>query len=212
MMNKAESGHKGVQTLEKPSGSSCVEVISSTDDPVIESKKQWKNLFQRNRLASQGLNPTIAAVERYIETNWNYIAKPKVYYHNDGYFLVKFGSAEDRDKVMYAGSHMMDNKPIIIKEWEPEFDLSHKCQAKEDNTAKPKGRHGIQKNMPPKRRNGNQSAPQPKDSLGDHVSHVEFRAAFTTLAQLVAAQNEWPAVILANPVAKSAATRIRDFT
>ncbi|KAF3665284.1 putative protein DOWNSTREAM OF FLC-like [Capsicum annuum] len=99
MMNKAESWHKGVQTLEKPSGSSCVEVIS---------------------------NPTIAAVERYIEMNWNYIAKPKVYYHNDGYFLVKFGSAEDRDKVMYEGPHMMDNKPIIIKAWEPEFDLSKK--------------------------------------------------------------------------------------
>ncbi|KAM3337402.1 hypothetical protein P3S68_031727 [Capsicum galapagoense] len=137
MINKAESGHKEVQNLEKPSGSSCVEVILSTDDPVIESKKQWKNLFQSNRLAAQGADPTIVAVERYIAMNWNYIAKPKVYYHNDGYFLVKFGSAEDRDEVMYAGPHMMNNKPIIVKAWKPEFDLRHECQVKEDNTAKP---------------------------------------------------------------------------
>ncbi|KAF3682357.1 hypothetical protein FXO38_01308 [Capsicum annuum] len=38
-------------------------------------------------------------------------------------------------------------------------------------------------NMPPKRRNGNQSAPQLEDPLGDHILHVEFRTAFTTLAQ-----------------------------
>ena len=37
---------------------------------------------------------------------------------------------------------------------------------------------------------GSFNFPQPKDPLGDHVSHAEFRAAFTTLAQLVAPQNE----------------------
>ncbi|KAF3648996.1 hypothetical protein FXO37_19182 [Capsicum annuum] len=39
--------------------------------------------------------------------------------------------------------------------------------------------------MPPKRRNKNQPAPQPEEPLGEHVSHVEFRAAFTTLAQIL---------------------------
>ncbi|KAF3661735.1 putative UDP-glycosyltransferase 85A1-like [Capsicum annuum] len=63
------------------------------------------------------------------------------------------------------------------------------------------------KNMPLKTRNGNQQAPQPEDSLGEHVSHAEFRAVFTTLSQLVTAT-----VIPANPVANSAAARIRDFS
>ncbi|PHU13576.1 hypothetical protein BC332_14781 [Capsicum chinense] len=67
-------------------------------------------------------------------------------------------------------------------------------------------------NMPPKRRNRNQSAPQPKDPLGDRVSHEEFRATFTTLAQSVAAQNKGPTIILANLVAYSAVARIQDFT
>ncbi|KAG5581707.1 hypothetical protein H5410_052334 [Solanum commersonii] len=51
----------------------------------------------------EGVEPTIAAIERYITANWNYIAKPKVYYHNDGYFLVKFTMLEDKDEVLYAG-------------------------------------------------------------------------------------------------------------
>ncbi|PHU11928.1 Chavicol O-methyltransferase [Capsicum chinense] len=46
------------------------------------------------------------------------------------------------------------------------------------------------KNMPPKRRNGNQSASQPEEPLGEHVSYAEFRAACTTLAQSITSQNE----------------------
>lgn len=40
--------------------------------------------------------------------------KPKVYYHNDENFLVKFAKLKDRDEVSYAG-HMLYNKPIIMK-------------------------------------------------------------------------------------------------
>lgn len=72
--------------------------------------------------------------------------------------------------------------------------------------------------MPSKRAseggNGNQSAPQPvqPDPLDEHISHAEFRTAFTTLASSVAAYNERPTVVPANPVENSAAVRIRDFT
>ncbi|KAF3655782.1 hypothetical protein FXO38_14518 [Capsicum annuum] len=68
------------------------------------------------------------------------------------------------------------------------------------------------KNMPPKRRNGNQSASQPEEPLGEHVSHAEFRAACTTLAQSITSQNKRPAIVLANLVANSAVTKIQDFT
>ena len=64
--------------------------------------------------------------------------------------------------------------------------------------------------MAPKRRN--QPAPQPEDPLGEHVSHAEFRAVFTTLAQSMAAQNERPPVISANPVANPKTARVWDFT
>ena len=64
--------------------------------------------------------------------------------------------------------------------------------------------------MAPKRRN--QPTPQPEDTLGEHVSHAEFRVVFTTLAQSMAAQNERLPVILANPVATPKVARVRDFT
>lgn len=49
---------------------------------------------------------------------------PKVYYHNDEYFLIKFKSIIDRDEVLYSGPHMMHNRPVIVIVWEADFDLN----------------------------------------------------------------------------------------
>ncbi|KAH0636028.1 hypothetical protein KY290_036423 [Solanum tuberosum] len=92
------------------------------------SERKWASLSKGNRLAAQGMTlqyvAPIAALERYIAAYWNYIVKPKVYYHNDGYFLVKFTTLEDRDEVFYAGPHMLNKKPIIVKIWTPDFDFT----------------------------------------------------------------------------------------
>ncbi|KAF3636490.1 hypothetical protein FXO38_24145 [Capsicum annuum] len=79
MINKAKSGYKGAKTLEKPSESSSLEEISNMDDPVIESKKQWKSPIQRNHLPAQGMTleftvPTIRIGRQlwsYAKLRWN---------------------------------------------------------------------------------------------------------------------------------------------
>ncbi|XP_070053974.1 uncharacterized protein [Nicotiana tomentosiformis] len=63
-------------------------------------------------------------MERYIASVWNFVAKPKVYFHNNGYFVVRFNSIEDRDEVLYSGPHMLNNKPIIVKMWSADFDIN----------------------------------------------------------------------------------------
>ena len=64
------------------------------------------------------------------------------------------------------------------------------------------------------RRIDNQSGPQSvqADPLDKYFSHAEFRTAFTTLSNSVTAQNDQPAAVSANPMANSAAAKIRDFT
>lgn len=42
-----------------------------------------------------GNSPTIDAVERYIASNLNYVTKPKIYYHKDDDFLIKFERVEN---------------------------------------------------------------------------------------------------------------------
>ena len=58
---------------------------------------------------------TIVVAERYIALQVNTISKPKVYYHNDGYFLVRSVNLDDRNEVLYSGPQMLNTKPVIIK-------------------------------------------------------------------------------------------------
>lgn len=96
-------------------------VIELNKEEVDKATEEWK---QALILYVVGTSPTIAAVERYIATQVNTVSKPKVYYHNDGYFLVRFTSLDDRNELLYSGPHMMNNKPIIVKIWSADFDFN----------------------------------------------------------------------------------------
>lgn len=64
-------------------------------------------------------------MKRYIALQINAVSKPKVYYYNDGYFLVGFANMGDRNKVLYSGPHMLNNRPIIVNVWSLEFDFNN---------------------------------------------------------------------------------------
>ncbi|XP_019263163.1 PREDICTED: uncharacterized protein LOC109240928 [Nicotiana attenuata] len=81
---------------------------------------KWK---QAAILYVMGATPSIGALERYIAVKWNFTAKPKIYLHNDGYFLLKFNTLEVRDEVLYSVPHTINNKPIIIKPWKANFNF-----------------------------------------------------------------------------------------
>nr|XP_009803445.1 PREDICTED: uncharacterized protein LOC104248817 [Nicotiana sylvestris] len=66
---------------------------------------------------------TIGAMERFIAGQGSFSVKPKVYYHNEGYFVVNFLSLEERNMVMYSGPHMLNNKPVVVKQWTADFDF-----------------------------------------------------------------------------------------
>ncbi|KAH0752001.1 hypothetical protein KY285_005149 [Solanum tuberosum] len=84
-------------------------VVKLYKEEVDLETNKWKHTII---LYVVGASPTIASLERYIANQWNYIAKPTVYYHNDVYFLLRFPSLEDRNAVMYSGPHLLNNKPL----------------------------------------------------------------------------------------------------
>lgn len=71
-----------------------------------------------------GDTPTIGALERFIKAQWNFVAKPKIFYNNDGYFVVKFNTIDDGNEVIYSGPHIFNNRPMIIKAWAANFDFN----------------------------------------------------------------------------------------
>lgn len=62
------------------------------DETKIENEK-WKKAIMPYVI---GESPPIGATERFIASQWNFAAKPKVYYHNEGYFVILFNTVEDK--------------------------------------------------------------------------------------------------------------------
>lgn len=55
---------------------------------------------------------------------WHFVATPKVYLHDDGYFIYRFESEQDKASIMENGPYTYNNRPLILKTWTPEFQMS----------------------------------------------------------------------------------------
>lgn len=70
-----------------------------------------------------GYTPTIASLSKYVAANWSYVSMPKIFLHDDGYFVVKFMSMDDKNAVLADGPHLFFGKAMIIKPWKANFDF-----------------------------------------------------------------------------------------
>nr|XP_033516922.1 uncharacterized protein LOC117281193 [Nicotiana tomentosiformis] len=59
----------------------------------------------------------------YIEQNWSKVSTHNVYYHEEGYYVLKFHSISDMHDVFYVGPYTINNRPIILKPWTIELDF-----------------------------------------------------------------------------------------
>ena len=67
--------------------------------------------------------PGYNTMNRYIQMNWAKVDKPEVFLHEEGYYIIKFRSLSDMNEVLYSGPYTISNRPIILKQWNPEFDF-----------------------------------------------------------------------------------------
>ncbi|CAK8566575.1 unnamed protein product [Lathyrus sativus] len=62
-------------------------------------------------------------VKNFMQRMWNFVKIPDLYYHDDGYFLLRFNSQKDKETVMMKGPYTIRNMPMILKEWQSGFNL-----------------------------------------------------------------------------------------
>ncbi|CAK8574347.1 unnamed protein product [Lathyrus sativus] len=62
-------------------------------------------------------------VKNFMQRMWNFIKIPNLYYHDAGYFLLRFNSQEDKEAVMMRGPYTIRNMPMLLKEWQSGFNL-----------------------------------------------------------------------------------------
>ncbi|XP_056695259.1 uncharacterized protein [Spinacia oleracea] len=71
-----------------------------------------------------GDQPTLKYINTFIEKNWNCVTQPEVLLHNDGYFVIRFGTLNERNEVLFLGPYTIANKPVIVKAWTSDFDFN----------------------------------------------------------------------------------------
>lgn len=52
---------------------------------------------------------------------WNIFTKPKILYRDDGYYIFRFDTVSDRDRVIQSSPYTFHNKPFILKNWSINF-------------------------------------------------------------------------------------------
>lgn len=63
------------------------------------------------------------AVKQYMVKFWDFVHLPAMYYNEEGYFILRFRSVEDRDAVMMKGPYTIHNMSMFLCEWKPDFCL-----------------------------------------------------------------------------------------
>ncbi|KAK4731949.1 hypothetical protein R3W88_024937 [Solanum pinnatisectum] len=62
-------------------------------------------------------------IERFIAHMWSYVATPEVFYHKEDYYMVKFQSKDDMKEILFTGPYSINNRPLILKPWTPDFEM-----------------------------------------------------------------------------------------
>ncbi|XP_021854596.1 uncharacterized protein [Spinacia oleracea] len=95
-----------------------VDVLDRMD--ISKMAKQWDSAMI---LYVVGEKPSIGAVIRYIEKEWRNVSKPQVYLHDEGYFVIRFKTRNERDNVLVDGPYTFFGKPMVIKPWSANFNF-----------------------------------------------------------------------------------------
>lgn len=88
--------------------------------PVVQLDKNEMNLETQKWNSALiayfiGDVPGYNALTRYINQFWSTAAKPEVFYHEEGYYVIRFASTDDMNQILYSGPYTINNRPIILK-------------------------------------------------------------------------------------------------
>ena len=95
-------------------------VVQLEGKEVQQEEQKWKSALIAYVI---GEGPGYNTMKRYIMLNWSSVSKPELYVHEDGYYLIKFQMISDMNEILFSGPYTINNRPIILKQWCPEFDF-----------------------------------------------------------------------------------------
>nr|XP_018631055.1 uncharacterized protein LOC104109986 isoform X2 [Nicotiana tomentosiformis] len=87
---------------------------------IDEQKQKWQSALIGY---VTGGAPKFKGILQFVYGVWQFVATPRVFMHDDGYFIFKFEIEEDKACVLQNGSYTFRNRPMILKQWSPDFQM-----------------------------------------------------------------------------------------
>ncbi|XP_019242197.1 PREDICTED: uncharacterized protein LOC109222281 [Nicotiana attenuata] len=99
-------------------------VVTIEEEDIKKNQNYWATAIIGFVL---GENPYFKSMENYVDNVWDFVDTPKILYHDKGYYIFRFDSIDDRNKVMQSGPYFFHNKPFILKNWSLDFVFNPEC-------------------------------------------------------------------------------------
>ncbi|CAK8578454.1 unnamed protein product [Lathyrus sativus] len=71
-----------------------------------------------------GEDLSMNTVKQYMMKNWNFVKLPDMFYNEEGFFILRFHSFQDKHSVIMKGSYTIHNRPMMVRDWKPDFSLN----------------------------------------------------------------------------------------
>ena len=94
------------------------------EEVVQELSALWKEALVVKLL---GKHIAYTAIQEKLKVLWHLQARFDIMDVGNNYFMVKFDTSEDREKVIIGGPWMIQEHYLAVKEWTPQFNLSESC-------------------------------------------------------------------------------------
>lgn len=94
--------------------------VKINDEDVASKLQLWEKVLI---LYVLGEDMSMQAIKNFMQKTWNFVQLLDLFYHDKGYFILRFKDHDDMDVVMMKGPCSICGKLVLIKEWNPEFNL-----------------------------------------------------------------------------------------
>ncbi|CAK8544014.1 unnamed protein product [Lathyrus sativus] len=95
--------------------------IQIEEEDVEKEVKFWESALIMYAL---GVDLSMNAVKQFMSKSWNFVKLPDMFYNEEGFFILRFHSFQDKDLVLMKGSYSICNRPMMLREWKPDFCMS----------------------------------------------------------------------------------------
>ncbi|XP_058755867.1 uncharacterized protein LOC131628790 [Vicia villosa] len=96
-----------------------VEVTIEEED-IMSEVRYWESALIMYVIGS---DLSMHTVKQFMEKNWNFVKLPEMFFNDEGYFILRFHSVDDKDLVLMKGPYTIRNMAMLLRDWKPNFNL-----------------------------------------------------------------------------------------